>query len=259
MNREEQHKVHRLFVILGFFFITHVFLAEFIGVKIFSLEKTLGFSEGVNWNIFGENFSFNLTAGVLIWPVVFIMTDIINEYYGKKGVKLLSYWAAGLILYSFIIVSISIYLTPADFWPGSQQKEGMTDMNLAFRLIFGQGNWIIIGSLTAFLVGQFVDVFAFHFFRRITGKKMIWLRATGSTLISQFIDSFVVLFIAFYIGAGWPLKLVISIGIMNYLYKFVIAIGVTPLLYLIHNIIDKYLGEELSKKMTEGAAQESEL
>lgn len=253
---EFEKKKSRLFLFLGMFFITHVFIAEFIGVKIFSLEKSLGFAEGVNWSFFGsEGLSFNLTAGVLIWPIVFLMTDIINEYYGKRGVKILSFWAAGLILYSFFIVYAAISLAPADFWPASNVNKGVPDMNLAFSLIFGQGNWIIVGSLVAFLVGQFVDVFTFQFLRKLTGSKKIWLRATGSTLVSQFIDSFVVLFIAFYIGADWPLERVLAIGLMNYLYKFIIAIGVTPLLYVGHNLIDKFLGKDLAEKMKMEAAE----
>jgi hypothetical protein len=122
-------------------------------------------------------------------------------------------------------------------------------MDLAFNTIFGQGLWIIIGSLTAFLIGQLVDVTVFHYFKSFTGSSKIWLRATGSTLVSQLVDSFVVLFIAFYIGAGWDLKLVLVIGIVNYIYKFIVAVIITPLLYLLHSIIDKYLGKELSEKL----------
>jgi uncharacterized integral membrane protein (TIGR00697 family) len=250
------NKKHLLFLLLGLFFITHVFIAEFIGVKIFSLEKSLGFQKGVDWRILGfDSLSFNLTAGVLIWPVVFLMTDIINEYYGKRGVRLLSFWAAGLILYAFFIVYTSIKLSPSDYWVQSNQAKGIDDMNLAFSLVFGQGNWIIVGSLVAFLVGQFVDVFTFQWLRKLTGSKKIWLRATGSTLVSQLIDSFVVLFIAFYIGADWPLKFVLAIGLMNYLYKFFIALAVTPLLYLVHAFIDNYLGEELANEMKAEASQ----
>lgn len=244
-----QDKSNRLFYILGAFFIANAILAEFIGVKIFSLEKTLGL-EPLNLTLFGyENLSFNLTAGVLLWPIVFIMTDIINEYFGRKGVRFLSFTAAGLIAYAYAMVYFSISLTPADFWIIRDTPSGQLNMQLAFNTIFGQGLWIIVGSLVAFLIGQLVDVTVFHYFKAITGSSKIWLRATGSTLVSQFIDSFVVLFIAFYIGAGWDLKLVLTIGIVNYIYKFFIAVFLTPLLYLIHFVIDKYLGKELSDKL----------
>lgn len=255
-----ESKVRRVLVILGAFFITNALLAEFIGVKIFSLEKTLGFMP-VNWRIFGiESLSFNLTAGVLLWPFVFILTDLINEYFGKRGVRLLTFLAVGMITYSFLMVLLAVNTVPADFWilrdvPG---KPGETvNMHTSFNLVFGQGLWIIIGSLTAFLIGQLVDVAVFHKLRRITGSRRIWLRATGSTLVSQLVDSFVVLYIAFHIGGpGWPLKQVLAIGLINYTYKFAMAILMTPLIYLVHFWIDNYLGIKLSRKLQETAARQ---
>jgi queuosine precursor transporter len=248
-----QDKSTRLFYILGSFFVANALLAEFIGVKIFSLEATIGISPA-NLSILGvENLSFNLTAGVLLWPVVFIMTDVINEYFGKRGVRFLSFTAAALIAYAFFMVYFAMGLTPSDFWINRITPVGEVNMDLAFDAIFGQGLWIIIGSLVAFLIGQLVDVTVFHYFRAMTGSSKIWLRATGSTLVSQFIDSFVVLFIAFYIGAGWDMKLVLAIGFVNYLYKFLVAVLLTPILYLLHFLIDKYLGKELSDKLTHEA------
>jgi hypothetical protein len=245
----------RLFYILGAFFLANAILAEFIGVKIFSLEKTLGFNP-INISLWGiENLAFNLTAGVLLWPVVFIMTDIINEYFGRRGVRFLSFTAAGLILYAFLMVYFAILLTPADFWIERQTNDGVINMDIAFTAIFGQGLWIIVGSLVAFLIGQLVDVTVFHFVKSKTGSKKIWLRATGSTLVSQFIDSFVVLFIAFYIGAGWDFKLVLAIGLVNYAYKFLVAVSLTPVLYFIHFLIDLYLGKEAAHKLMEEASK----
>lgn len=242
-------KSTRLFYLLGSFFVANALLAEFIGVKIFSLEKTFGFTP-FSIDLFGiTNLSFNLSAGVLLWPVVFIMTDIINEYYGRRGVKFLSFTAAGLILYAFMMVYFTIQFVPAEFWIMRDTEEGIVNMDLAFNTIFGQGMWIIVGSLIAFLIGQIVDVTVFHFLKAKTGTQKIWLRATGSTLVSQLIDSFVVLFIAFYIGAGWGIELVLAICLVNYCYKFLIAVILTPLLYLIHYFIELYLGKELSEKL----------
>ncbi len=181
-------KSNTLFYILGTFFVANALLAEFIGVKIFSLEKLLGI-EPINLSFFGEsNLSFNLTAGVLLWPVVFIMTDIINEYFGRKGVRFMSFTAATLITYAFLMVYLAMGLSPADFWIERNTTQGTVNMDMAFNTIFGQGLWIIAGSLTAFLIGQLVDVYVFHFLRSFTGSSKIWFRATGSTLVSQFID-----------------------------------------------------------------------
>jgi len=252
----KEPKRNKLFLALGAFFIANAIIAEMIGVKIFSLEKTIGFSP-VTIDLLGNVFSFNMTAGVILWPMVFIMTDIINEYFGKSGVRLFTYIAIGLISYTFLTLFLAIRLEPADFWKFKETNSGTIDMQAAYSQIFGQGLWIIIGSLVAFLFGQIIDVHVFHLLKNKTGNKMLWLRSTGSTLVSQFIDSFVVLFIAFYIGAGWDLKLVIGIGIVNYIYKFVVAVALTPLLYLIHKIIDAYLGKELAEAMMAEAQKDS--
>jgi uncharacterized integral membrane protein (TIGR00697 family) len=257
-------KSTKLFLVLGGFFIANALIAEIIGVKIFSLEKTLGFSP-MEINLFGNALSVNLTAGVLLWPVVFIMTDIINEYYGMKGVRFLSYLTAGLITFAFIIFFFAMRLTPADFFITSKQGSGVPDMEKAYNSVLGQGGFIIIGSLTAFILGQLIDVFIFHRIKKATGEKNIWLRATGSTLVSQFIDSFVVLFIAFYIGSRvnqqgndfvWPMSLFLAVGLVNYIYKFIVAICLTPLIYLIHYLIERYLGVEKAAEMKKAAMRD---
>jgi hypothetical protein len=237
-----------LFIVLSIFFVSNVILAEFIGVKIFSLERTFG-KTPVEWTLFGiENISFNLTAGVILWPFVFLTTDIVNEFYGVKGVRILSFLSAGIVIYAFFMVALSIHLSPADFWVYHPVKN--INMQEAFEAIFGQGLWIIAGSVTAFLVGQFVDVFTFRYLKRYTKKKFIWLRATGSTLVSQLIDSFVVLYIAFGIGADWSWSLIISVCTINYIYKFLAAILLTPFIYLAHGIITRYLGKDLAEQMS---------
>lgn len=253
-------KPTRLFIILAGFFIANALIAETVGVKLFSLEGTLGIAP-LEWNILGNKFSFNLTAGVLLWPVVFIMTDIINEYYGMKGVRFLSFLAVGLIAYAFIMFQGAIHLQPAGFWVGNYATNNVPDANSAFKAIFGQSSWIIVGSLVAFLVGQILDVFVFHKIKKLTGEKKLWLRATGSTIVSQFVDSFIVLFIAFYIGPRisgnqgqpWSLGLVMTICIGNYIYKFVVAVILTPVIYWVHVVIDKYLGAEQSAAMRKAA------
>ncbi len=252
-------KPTRLFIFLGGFFIANALLAEFIGIKIFSLEKLFGF-QPFNMTVFGvEGLGFNLTAGVLIWPVVFVMTDIINEYFGKKGVRFLSWLAVVLIIYAFLIAFIAIKTPPNDWWQSisgvrMDPAQSIPDMNLAYGRIFGQGLWIIIGSVVAFLIGQLIDVIVFHKIRKITGEKKIWLRATGSTLVSQFFDSFVVLIIAFYIGSDWDLVRVLAIGVVNYIYKFVMAILLTPVIYGVHFLIEGYLGETLSNSLKADAS-----
>jgi uncharacterized integral membrane protein (TIGR00697 family) len=248
-----ERKENRLFLILGGFFIANALIAEFIGIKIFSLENTLGLNT-FYYKIFGEKVSFDLTAGVMLWPIVFVLTDIINEYFGIRGVRFLSYLTVALISYAFIGVYFAINLSPTSWWIESVASSGIPNFQKAFEKIFGQGLWIIAGSLTAFLIGQIVDVRVFQKLKSITGENKIWLRASGSTLISQLIDSFVVLFIAFKIGADWSWSLFLAVGISNYIFKFIIAIVMTPFIYLSHTIIDNFLGNNLALKMKKEAS-----
>lgn len=263
LNNIINNKATRLFIILAGFFITNALIAEIIGTKIFSLEKTLGL-EPFALRLFGETFSFNLTAGVILWPVVFVMTDVINEYYGPKGVRFLSFLTIGLIAFGFIVFTAAVRVAPADFWATNNYK-GVPDSNAAFAGFFGQSQAIIVASLVAFLIGQLLDVFIFHKIKKATGEKRIWLRATGSTLVSQFVDSFIVLFIAFYVAPRltdysrpgspqpWSFALVMAICVGNYLYKFVVAVVLTPLIYLVHGWIEKYLGDALAAEMKRAA------
>ena len=256
-------KKQQLFLILSGIFITNALLAEIMGVKIFSAEKIIGVAPA-HIEILGFNLDFNLTAGVILWPVVFLTTDIINEYFGREGIKKISLLTAGLISYAFLIIYTITLLPPAQFWLEINALDALGNVfniDLAFNKIFTQGLGIIVGSLVAFLIGQLLDVYIFQKLRQFTGPKLIWLRATGSTLISQLIDSFIVLFLAFYLLAPaesqWPLAQVLAVGSVNYIFKFVIAILSTPIIYLGHYGIEKYLGVERAQKMAEEATQNS--
>jgi queuosine precursor transporter len=236
-------------LLLGFtaFFCCNALIADAIGTKLFSLEKMFG-AHPVNFTLFGESgLSFTLTCGVLLWPLEFIITDIINEFYGPKAIRRISIIAVILIAYAFLMYYIAIGLPPADVWLSSSSKQGVSNIQTSFAAIFGQNMRIILGSIIAFLVSQIVDVQVFHYIKRKTGHKYLWLRATGSTLVSQLVDSYVVLFIAFaYI---FPWQLILAIGIMNYCYKFVVAIILTPLIYFIERKIENYVGHDVAHQM----------
>ena len=247
-------KPTKLFVILCSFFVANALIAECIGGKLFSLERVFGMQPHP-FTLLGEpGLTYTLTCGVLLWPFEFIMTDIVNEYFGPKAVRRISYIAIGLICYAFLMFYLAISV-PADqgFWVGSQKSAGIPDMQIAFSNVFGQGMWIIFGSLVAFLTSQLVDVWVFHRIKKVTGERKVWLRATGSTVVSQLVDSFIVLFIAFKLGKDWSYQRVLSICLVNYSYKFVMAIVLTPLIYFIEQIIERYLGKETTHRMKESA------
>jgi queuosine precursor transporter len=237
----------KLFVFMTAFFVSNAMIAECIGGKIFSLEKLLGFAP-FDFTLFGEpHLSFALTCGVLLWPLEFVMTDLVNEYYGPKAVRRISYTAVALISYAFVMFYVAIKVTPPDWWVASKTDSGVPNMQDAFSAIFGQGMWIIFGSLAAFLVSQIIDVTVFHKIKKITGEKKVWLRATGSTVVSQLVDSFIVLFIAFKLGNNWSWQKVLAICMVNYAYKFTMAILLTPLIYFVEKRIENYLGHETAE------------
>ncbi|MEY4777559.1 MAG: hypothetical protein RIS13_307 [Bacteroidota bacterium] len=250
-------KPTRLFLILSGFFIANVIIAEVVGVKLFSLEQTLGMAPA-NLTLLGESgLGFTLSAGTLTWPIVFIMTDIINEYYGFRGVKFLSILTAAIIGFAFIVFYAAIHLAPDNYWIGSQKQNGVPDMQAGYAQILGQGMSIIFASLTAFLVGQMADATVFKKIKIITGEKGIWMRATLSTLVSQLIDTFVVGYIYLYFSIGFSFPRVTAIGLTGYSYKFIVAIICTPLVYLAHNLIESYLGKSKAAEMKRAALEKS--
>lgn len=260
------HRPSRLFIVLAGFFVANALVAELIGVKIFALEDTLGI-EPWNFNLFGEVGALQFSAGVLLWPVVFVMTDLLNEYYGRRGVKLLSYLTVGLILYAFLMIFAAINLAPADWWVEQSVSRGVPDSQAAFLVTFGQGMFIIVGSVSAFLLAQLTDVFVFQRIRKSTGERRLWLRATGSTLVSQLVDSLIVLIVAFKLGPElfggifepWPWSRLLAVATVQYTFKFVMAVIMTPVIYLFHNWIDGYLGHEVAEKMKARAQVHSEV
>jgi uncharacterized integral membrane protein (TIGR00697 family) len=244
----------RLFIVLSGLFLTNALMAEFIGVKIFALEETLGLPP-LDWHLFGQSGSLSFTAGVMLWPVVFIMTDIINEYFGVHGVRFISWLAVGCISYAFLFAYLAIGLVPASWWVGVAAGRGVPDMQAAFAATFGQGLWTIGGSVIAFLIGQLIDVVIFHRIRAATGERWIWLRATASTAVSQLVDSFVVLYIAFVLGPQqWPVDLFLAVGTVNYVYKMAMAVLLIPLIYLGRRLIETYLGPGEAERLKAEAA-----
>ena len=253
--RTTDSKANRLFIVLAGFFLTNALIAEFVGVKIFSLEATLGIAP-YEWSLLGVSGNLNFTAGVLLWPFVFVMTDVINEYFGLRGVRLISWVAVVFITYAFAAAYASIALAPAGFWVEANRGLGVPDIQNAYAQIFGQGLWTIAGSLVAFLIGPLVDVVVFHRIRRVTGDDHVWLRATASTAVSQILDSFVVLYIAFVLGPQqWPVSQFLAVGTVNYIYKMAAAIAMIPLLYVARHFIKLYLGADETARLKAHAAE----
>ena len=225
-----------LFLVLAGVFIGNALLAELIGGKLFQVPTP--------WH------TFTLSCGIVLWPVVFVFTDIINEYFGRDGVRKMSFLAAAIIAYSFVALTLAGAVPAASFSPVD---------DASFSRVFTQSQWIIVGSIAAFLLAQLIDVTVFWMIRRSTGHRFLWLRATGSTLVSQLIDTFVVGFIGLhlptYFGRTGPdFGEFINAGFSGYLFKFAIALSTTPVLYVVHRVVDDYLGKTEAERLIESVA-----
>ena len=168
-------------LLLGFtaFFCCNALIADAIGTKLFSLEKLFGLRPA-NMTLFGQSgLGFTLTCGALLWPLEFVITDIVNEFYGPRVVRRISYTAVALVLYAFLMYFCAIRVPPSDSWIASSSQQGVPNLQQSFNAIFGQSSLIIVGSVVAFLVSQVVDVWIFHLIKKRTGNKHLWLRATG--------------------------------------------------------------------------------
>lgn len=207
-----------VFIILAGIFITNAIVAELIGGKLIHIGP------------------FVMSMGIVPWPIVFLTTDLINEYFGEKGVRKLSFITAGLIAYSFIILLVAINIPAAT---------GISPVNDSqFSAVFGQSMWIIVGSIAAFLISQLIDVSLFWYLKKRTGESKIWLRTTGSTVVSQVFDSFIVLGIAFWLPGKIDTTTFISSALTGYTFKLCVAVVLTPMIYLGHHWIKKYLSTE---------------
>jgi uncharacterized integral membrane protein (TIGR00697 family) len=238
----DAERLQRLFVVLAGFFVGNALLAELVGGKLFQVPTPVHV--------------FTLSCGVILWPVVFVMTDLINEYYGRTGVRRLTFLAAAVIAWAFVALWLSQWVRAASFSPVD---------DASFDRVFLQSQWIIVGSISAFLLAQLVDVTVFWILRRRTGPSMLWLRATGSTLVSQLIDTFVVGFIGLYLPSAlgvsrsdepFTFSHYLNTASSGYVFKFAIAVAVTPVLYLVHGAIDAYLGAEAATEVIEEVAHE---
>ncbi|MDG1734419.1 MAG: queuosine precursor transporter [Crocinitomicaceae bacterium] len=228
MNSVSFSKKQWLFVFLAGLFITNAVTAELISNKLIEIP--------LSFDLFGNQFGpFVTIVGILPWPVVFLLTDLLNEFYGYKAVRKLSWITAILIAYCFLIVGLSMDI-PAVEIPGSNLSD-----DAAFNKVFGQAQMVIVGSICAFLVSQILDAFLFSWIKSKTGERFIWLRSTGSTLISQLIDSYIVLYIGFVLPGTLSFNDFMTIAPTNYVLKIVIAILLTPLIYLGHFIIRRFV------------------
>jgi uncharacterized integral membrane protein (TIGR00697 family) len=216
-------KRHKLFLVLAGIFTTCLVVGDIIGGKL------------VETHVFG--FHFISTVGMLPFPVTFLLTDVLNEFYGQRAARFITLVGFGLAVLSFSFLFIAgqipfAAMTRAADWTGVNEA--------SFNNVFLGSQRMIIASLCAYLVSQFVDIGVFHLLKRVTSGRHLWLRATGSTAVSQLIDTITINFVAWtgMMSAGKIVNIIYS----AYGGKLLIAVGLTPLIYLGHSLVERGLG-----------------
>lgn len=213
-GRDAPTRRDHMFVVLAGIFVTHALLGELTGGKLIAVA------------------GFTMSIGVIPWPAVFVTTDLINEYYGPRAVRRLTLLTMGLIAYTFVLLWLCMQVPAA---------EGSPISGAAFDTVFGQSLGIIIGSIAAFVTSQLLDAAVFAALRSRTAGRLLWLRAVLSTVVSQLIDSFIVVYVAFVVFGTMTAGKGLEVSLTNYVYKFLIALGTLPLIYAGHGIMDRYL------------------
>lgn len=223
----------KLYIWLSGFFVTCLLIADITGSKFFHFDLLK-----LHLPIIGEYNFVTHSCGMLSFPITFLLTDLINEYYGKKGARRVTFLGLFCAFVAFMLIYAARQM-PVD--------KGSPIPQDTFNTVFGMSNRLYIASLTAYLIGQLCDIWIFGALKRLTGGKMVWLRATGSTVISQAMDSFLVSLILLYgmtraDGTAWTMPQVLEVASTGYILKFVIAIALTPVIYLGRWLIHTRLG-----------------
>lgn len=213
----------QLFVVLAGLFVTSLVVGDIIGVKLF--EVKLGPVLAV------------MSIGMLPFPVTFLLTDILNEFYGKKAARFVTWVGFGMAVFAFVVIGIAVQVPWA---PLTRAPDFSGTVENSFNNVFGGSQRILVASMIAYLVGQFCDIAIFNLLKRVTQNKLLWLRATGSTLVSQLIDTTVVQFVAW--TAVLPTATIFNIIFTSYAVKMLVAVGLTPFIYLGHALVERKLG-----------------
>ena len=222
-----------IYPILMSIFVVMLVLTNIIGTKIFTLFESV-----LPNGLFGSPIA--LTAGIITYPITFLVTDVTSEIYGKKKASLLVLCGFFCSLLALIIITIVLKLPASNIWLSGSPYNDIKDIELAFSTVFTLPGVLIFASMTAYLTAQLIDIRIFHFIKKLTNSKYLWLRNNLSTMFSQLIDTIIVNSIFLGYGMGLEVQIIIQIIIANYIVKLCFAAIDTPLVYIFVNFIKKY-------------------
>jgi uncharacterized integral membrane protein (TIGR00697 family) len=228
----------RAYAVLMATFVVLLVLTNIIGVKLFQVFPG---DPAKGWMY------ATLTSGLTTYPLTFLVTDTVSEIYGKKRADRMVYVGFFLSLIMLAVVQVVVALPGSPHWVNDSLGFGTpAAMQTAFESVFTLPGTLVLGSMSAYLVAQLLDNKLFHFWRRVTGGRHLWLRNNASTIVSQAADTIIVNTIFLGWGLGMPADVVIEIIIANYIFKVCIALVDTPLVYLLVGGLRRHL--ELESK-----------
>ena len=214
-------KAYSLFMVI---FITMIVLTNIIGVKLFEIN------------------SVTLTTGIITYPLTFLITDIVCEVFGRKRASLMVVLGFFASILSLVFINLAVMLPGSEVWiNNSLGYNSIKDMQNAYESVFTLPGFLISASMLAYLVAQLIDVRIFHYLKKVTNEKKLWLRNNLSTMFSQLIDTIIVNSIFLYFGLNLDWDIIIKIIIASYLFKIIIALLDTPLVYFGVHYTRKYI------------------
>ncbi|MEE2830109.1 MAG: queuosine precursor transporter [Myxococcota bacterium] len=229
-------RYERVYLLLATGFVTVLVLTNIIGIKLFQAP---------------HDPSFALTTGIITYPLTFLFTDIVSEVYGKKRADFMVLIGFLMSLIMLVIVQVAVAVPASPVWvPGGEancvEPIGfyctVADYQHAYESVFSLGPLLVFGSMTAYLCAQLTDNYLFHFWKRKTRGRHLWLRNNASTWVSQLVDTLIVNSILFFIGFKMDLAVGLKIMATIYVYKLIIAAIDTPFIYLGVFLVRNVLG-----------------
>jgi queuosine precursor transporter len=213
----------RLFAVLAVGFCTALIVADLMGVKLF--EVHLGSLVAV------------MPVGLISFPVTFVLTDLLHEFYGKKAARFVTWLGLGMSLFTFAVISVSSLI---EWAPLTRAPDYRGTVEASFNNVFGTSQRILIASMVAYVISQLSDITVFHLLKRLSRNRMLWLRSTGSTVVSQLVDTVMFQLIAW--TKVLPNDVVLNLILTSYAVKLLVAVGLTPIIYAAHALVERLLG-----------------
>lgn len=220
LEHKEYPRSEVLFLVFASAFSVLLVLTNIIGIKLFTAPHSDDFA---------------LTTGIITYPLTFLITDVVSEIWGKRRANFMVIVGFGMSVLMLLIVQMALAMPAHKYWVAPNNLFGYqtaTEYQNAYESVFSVNGKLLFGSMLAYMVAQLLDVRLYHFWKRVTKGKHLWLRNNGSTSISQLVDTGIVNSILFYWGFGWGFWQGVEVMLTIYIYKLILAVLDTPLIYL---------------------------